>query len=79
MQTLCSVVVWYDPDISCEYMIIGYDVRFYSLQSGTKNVTRRTEANQTFYIIQDEDGLADKHDINVQVILYYCSILIIHS
>ena len=48
-------------------MISGYDVRFYSSQQGSKNVTRSTGANQTFYIIQDEDGLVDKHDINVQV------------
>lgn len=67
VQALCSVVVWYNPDVSCERMITGYDVRFYSLHSDTKNVTRRTGANQTFYIIQNEDGLADKHDINVQV------------
>ena len=67
MQALCSVVVWYNPDVSCEYMINGYDVRFYSPQSDTKNVTRHTEANQTFYIIRDEDRLGDKHDINVQV------------
>ena len=67
VQALCSVVVWYNPDIFCEFMISGYDVRFYSPQQGTKNVTKSTGANQTFYIIQDEDGLVDKHDINVQV------------
>ena len=61
MQGLCSVVVWYSPEVSCEG-ISGYDVRLYSPQSVHQNVTRRVGENGTFYIIKDEDNLAGNSD-----------------
>ena len=68
---LCSVVVWYSPAaVSCSD-IIGYEVRFFSPQLAldSQNVTRRVGANQTFYIVQDEDRMsAIQEDIYVQVI-----------
>ena len=46
VQALCSVVVWYSPEVSCGD-IIGYDVRFFSprLRLDSHNVTKRVEAN----------------------------------
>ena len=66
MQALCSAVVWYDPEVSCGN-IGGYDVRLYDAQLVTQNTTRRVGANGTFYIIQDEDKLADEQELYVQV------------
>ena len=69
VQALCSVVVWDNPAVSCRD-IIGYDVRFYSLQLVTQNVTRRVGANGTYYIVQDKDRLnIEQKDIYVQVII----------
>ena len=70
VQALCSVVVWYSPTVSCGD-IIGYDVRFFSPQLDSQNVTKRVGANRTFYIVQDEDVKmsAKQEDIHVQVIL----------
>ena len=68
VQALCSVVVWYSPEVSCGD-IIGYDVRFFHPQLLTQNVTRRVGANGTFHIVQEEDKLDAKHgDLYVQVI-----------
>ena len=65
VQALCSIAVWYSPAIS----IIGYDVRFYHPQLDMQNVIRRVGANQTFYIVQDEDKMiAEQEDLYVQVI-----------
>ena len=66
VQALCSVVVWYSPEVSCEE-IIGYDVRLYHPQMDVQNVTRRVGANRTFYVIQDEDRLINKQELYVQV------------
>ena len=70
VQALCSVVVWYSPEVSCGD-ITGYDVRFFSPQLDSQNVTKRVGANRTFYIVQDEDVKmsAKQEDIHVQVIL----------
>lgn len=68
MQALCSVVIWDDPAVLCED-ITGYDVRFYSPQLVTQNVTRRVGASGTYYIIQDKDRLnIEQKDLYVQVI-----------
>ena len=66
MQALCSVVVWYSPEVSCDG-ISGYDVRLYHPQSAQQSVTRRVGANGTFYIVKDEDRLVNDHDTQVQV------------
>ena len=66
MQALCSVVVWYSPDVSCDG-ISGYDVRLYHSQSAQQNVIRSVGANRTFYVINDEDRLADTLETRVQV------------
>ena len=66
VQGLCSIVVWYSPEVSCEG-IIGYNVRLYNPQSPHQNVTRRVGANGTFYIIKDEDKLAGSDETYVQV------------
>ena len=58
VQALCSVVVWYSPEVSCEDMISGYEVRFYDPNFTHSNVTRYVEANRTFYGITEEDRLA---------------------
>ena len=68
MLALCSVVVWYRPEVPCGD-IIGYDVRFFSPQLDSQNVTKRVGANQTFYIVQDKDKMSAKQEvIYVQVI-----------
>jgi hypothetical protein len=68
---VCSVVVWNDPELVFCGDIIGYDVRFFSPQLVTQNVTRHVGANGTFYIIQEEDGLDTKrNDLYVQVTNY---------
>ena len=68
MQSLCSVVVWYSPDVSCEG-ISGYNVRLYNPQSEQQSVTRSVGANGTFYIIEDQDKLADNLETYVQVVM----------
>ena len=67
VQGLCSNVVWYSPEVSCE-RISGYDVRLYNPQSVHQNLTRRIGANGTFYVIRDEDKLAGSDETYVQVI-----------
>ena len=67
VQGLCSNIVWYTPDLSCEG-IYGYDVRLYHPKAVHQNVTRRVGSNGTFYIIKDEDGLAGRSgETHVQV------------
>ena len=60
VQALCSVIVWYRPDVPCEG-ITGYDVRLYTLQSTQQSMTMHVGANATFYIVKAEDRLADNH------------------
>ena len=57
VQALCSVVVWYDPELVFCGDIVGYDVRFFHPELLAQNVTRHVGANGTFYVIQEEDGL----------------------
>ena len=68
IQGLCTVVVWYSPEVSCED-INGYEVRLYNPQSAHLNVTRRTGANGTFYIV-DEEKLVSSDETYVQV--FFC-------
>ena len=70
-SVFCCCVVVYSPGPEVSFGdIVGYDVRFYSPQLLTQNVTRHNGANQTFYIIQDEDRLdANQKDLYVQVML----------
>ena len=63
---MCFNVVWYIPEVSCE-SISGYDVRLYHPQSAQQYVTRHVGANRTFYIINDEDRLANSDETYVQV------------
>ena len=58
VQSLCSVIVWNRPDVPPCDDIIGYDVRLYS-HLVQHNVTRRVGSNGTFYIITEEDNLAN--------------------
>ena len=73
VQALCSFVVWYTPEVSCDG-ISGYDVRLYHPRSAQQNMTRRVGANGTFYIVKDEDRLVNDHDTHVQVAIcmYVC-------
>lgn len=70
VQALCSVVVWYSPEVTNCNSITGYDVRFYthSPQLPEQNLTRRVESNGTFYIISDEDNLGNSDGTYVQVV-----------
>ena len=61
VQALCSVVVWYSPEVSCEEMINGYEVQFYDLNFIQSNVTRHVDANRTFYVLREEDRLAGEN------------------
>lgn len=79
---LCSIVVWYTPAVTSavDIMITGYDVMFYSPQSDMENVIRHVGANQTFYIVQNEDKtVANLEDIYVQVIRSTHKINVIHK
>ena len=58
VQALCSVVVWYSPEVSCEGMINGYEVRFYDPNFTQSNVMRYVGENRTFYVLTEEDRLA---------------------
>ena len=58
VQGLCSVVTWYSPDVSCENTIEGYEVRLFNPELSQSNTTRSVGANQTFYILTDEDRVA---------------------
>ena len=71
----CSVVLWEsglsdsDSSVSCED-IVGYDVRLYHPESEHRNVTRRVEADRTYYLIDDDDKLANiNYETLVQVLL----------
>ena len=77
VQALCSVVVWYSPEVStsCEdldiKLINGYEVRFYDPELIQSNVTKYVGANRTFYILTEEDRLAGDDKTYVQVIASY--------
>ena len=58
VQSLCSVIVWYSPEVSCEDTINGYEVRFYDPNFTQSNMTRHVGANRTFYDVTEEDRLA---------------------
>ena len=80
VQALCSVVVWYQPDLSCEH-ITGYNVRLFNPQSTHQDVIRYVGANRTFYIVKDEDRLDANDAIHVQVDDYcynYYSVCMAH-
>ena len=72
VRGLCSVVVWYSPEVSCEeaLKISGYEVRLFHPQSAHPNVTSRVGANGTFYII-DKENLASVEETYVQVCLFF--------
>ena len=61
VQGLCSVVVWYSPEVSCDEAskITGYEVQFYHPQLAHPNVTSRVGTNGTFYIVEKEKLLAN--------------------
>ena len=61
VQVLCSVVVWYSPEVSCEGTIHGYEVQFYDPNVIQSNTTRYVGANRTFYGITEEDRLAGEN------------------
>lgn len=70
VQALCSVVVWYSPEVSCEdnvKTINSYEVRFYDPKLMQPNVTRYVGENRTFYIVTENDKLASV-ETYVQVI-----------
>ena len=73
VQALCSIVVWYSPDVpNCNY-ITGYDVRLYTKnpQLPEQNFIRRVGSNCTFYIISDEHNLGNSDKTYyVQVHIY---------
>ena len=66
VQALCTVVVWYRPELPCE-SITGYNVRFFNPQVTHQSTVRHVGANSTFYIIKDEDRLDIMDTIHVQV------------
>jgi hypothetical protein len=61
VQALCSVVVWYSPEVSCEEKINSYEVQFYDANFTQSNVTRYVGANRTFYVLTEEDRLAGEN------------------
>jgi hypothetical protein len=61
VQALCSVVVWYSPEVSCEETINGYEVQFYDPSFTQSNVTRYVGANRTFYVLTERDRLAGEN------------------
>lgn len=70
VQALCSVVVWYSPEVPNYYNnITDYDVRLYahSSQLPEQSLTRQVGSNGTFYIISDEDNLGNGDETYVQV------------
>ena len=71
MEGLCSIAVWEsglsDSAVSCED-ILGYNVRLYHPESKHQNLTRRVEADKTYYKISDEDkDVKIDHETLVQV------------
>ena len=75
VQVLCSVVVWYSPEVSCEGIIHGYEVQFYDPNVIQSNATRYVGANRTFYGITEEDRLAGE---NTYVQVTNCTIISLH-
>ena len=63
---LCSIVVWYNPEVPCD-VINGYSVRFFHPQGEHQNVTRYLGTNGTFYVIKDEDIAEINNATSVQV------------
>lgn len=68
IQGLCSVVVWYRPEVPCRD-IHGYEVRLYHPQSEHLNLTNRVGVNATHYIV-DEDKLVSRDETVVQVFFH---------
>ena len=66
MKALCTVVVWYRPELPCD-SITGYNVRLFNPQAIDQSAVRHVGANSTFYIIKDEDKLDMNNAIHVQV------------
>ena len=66
MKALCTVVVWYRPELPCD-SITGYNVRLFNPQATDQSAVRDVGANSTFYIIKDEDKLDMNNAIHVQV------------
>ena len=66
VQALCTVVVWYRPELPCE-TITGYNVRLFNLQLTHQSIVRHVGTNSTFYIIKDEDRLDTVDTIHIQV------------
>ena len=80
VQGLCSVVVWYSPEVSCDeaLKITGYEVQLYHPQSAHPNVTSRVGANGTFYIVEKEKLLASSMaETYVQVAI--CDVNIVYD
>ena len=80
MQGLCSVVVWYGTEVSCDeaLKITGYEVQLYHPQSAHPNVTSRVGANGTFYIVEKEKLLASSMaETYVQVAI--CDVTIVYN
>ena len=73
VQALCSVIVWYSPEVSCENnaeTINGYEVWFYNAELTQQNVTKYVGANRTFYVLTEEDKLAgDKTYVQVSRVI----------
>jgi predicted transcriptional regulator len=68
VQALCSVIVWYSPELYSELTATGYDVLLFDSQQAYQNVSRRVAANGTFYITSDEERLTASH---VQVLVQW--------
>ena len=73
VQALCSVVVWESPDALHCNNLIGFDVRLFGSPQLQQNLTRRVRSNRTYYVISDEDNLANSYETYVQVLLTYYS------
>ena len=66
VQALCTVVVWYRPQLPCG-SISGYNVRLFNPQMTRQSTVRYVGSNGTFYIIKDEDRQDRVDTIHVQV------------
>ena len=78
VQALCSVVVWESPDALHCNNLIGFDVRLFGSPQLQQNLTRRVRSNRTYYVISDEDNLANSYETYVQVLLTYSNPNIIY-
>ena len=67
VQALCSVVVWESPGAPHCNNLIGYDVRLFGSPQLQQNLTKRVRSNRTYYVISDEDNLANSSETHVQV------------